>query len=146
MRKHFFVDQDVADRTKLDAVVTVADAVHLQDQLVEHHEAEEQIAFTDVILLNKTDLVETSRLESIEKRIRKINPYAKIIKTAHCTAPLTEVLGLDAFSLERILEVELTHVNSNILCVGNNRMSSRVVNAKICKSSTFKPNEVYRKN
>ena len=102
----FFVDQDVADRTKLDAIVTVADAVHLQDQLVEHHEAEEQIAFADVILLNKTDLVETSGLESVEKRIRKINPYAKIIKTAHCTAPLTEVLGLDAFSLERILEVE----------------------------------------
>ena len=109
----FFVDQDVADRTKLDAIVTVADAVHLQDQLGEHHEAEEQIAFADVILLNKTDLVETSGLESVEKRIRKINPYAKIIKTAHCTAPLTEVLGLDAFSLERILEVEPDFLDSD---------------------------------
>ena len=83
----FFVDQDVADRTKLDAIVTVADAVHLQDQLGEHHEAEEQIAFADVILLNKTDLVETSGLGVVEERIRKINPYAKIIKTSHCTAP-----------------------------------------------------------
>ena len=109
----FFVDQDVADRTKLDAIVTVADAVHLQDQLGEHHEAEEQIAFADVILLNKTDLVETSGLESVEKRIRKINPYAKIIKTAHCTAPLKEVLGLDAFSLERILEVEPDFLDSD---------------------------------
>ena len=109
----FFVDQDVADRTKLDAIVTVADAVHLQDQLGEHHEAEEQVAFADVILLNKTDLVETSGLESVGKRIRKINPYAKIIKTAHCTAQLTEVLGLDAFSLERILEVEPDFLDSD---------------------------------
>ena len=85
----FFVDQDVADRTKLDAIVTVADAVHLQDQLGEHHEAEEQIAFADVILLNKTDLVETSGLGVVEERIRKINPYAKIIKTSHCTAPVS---------------------------------------------------------
>ena len=45
----FFVDQDVADRTKLDAIVTVADAVHLSSQLGEHHEAEEQIAFADVV-------------------------------------------------------------------------------------------------
>lgn len=53
----FFVDQDVAEKTKLDAIVTVADAVHLDAQLSEHHEAEEQIAFADVVLLNKTDLV-----------------------------------------------------------------------------------------
>ena len=65
----FFVDQYVAERTKLDAIVTVADAMHLQDQRGEHHEAEEQIAFADVILLNKTDLVETSGLGVVEERI-----------------------------------------------------------------------------
>ncbi|MCY3874612.1 MAG: GTP-binding protein [Rhodobacteraceae bacterium] len=102
----FFVDQDVADRTRLDAIVTVADAVHLDAQLGEHHEAEEQVAFADVVLLNKTDLVEADRLERIEARIRKINPYTKIIRTTHCVAPLDEVLGLNAFSLDRVLEVE----------------------------------------
>ena len=102
----FFVDEDVADRTKLDAIVTVADAVHLDAQLGEHHEAEEQIAFADVVLLNKTDLIENENLESVETRIRKINPYAKIIRTARCDAPLDEVVGLNAFSLDRVLEVE----------------------------------------
>ena len=109
----FFVDEDVADRTKLDAIVTVADAVHLASQLGEHHEAEEQIAFADVVLLNKTDLIESENLESVETRIRKINPYAKIIRTARCDAPLEEVVGLNAFSLDRVLEVEPDFLDSD---------------------------------
>ena len=109
----FFVDEDVADRTKLDAIVTVADAVHLNAQLGEHHEAEEQIAFADVVLLNKTDLIQSENLESVETRIRKINPYAKIIRTARCDAPLDEVVGLNAFSLDRVLEVEPDFLDSD---------------------------------
>ena len=109
----FFVDEDVADRTKLDAIVTVADAVHLDAQLGEHHEAEEQIAFADVVLLNKTDLIQSENLENVETRIRKINPYAKIIRTARCDAPLEEVVGLNAFSLDRVLEVEPDFLESD---------------------------------
>ena len=109
----FFVDEDVADRTKLDAIVTVADAVHLDAQLGEHHEAEEQIAFADVVLLNKTDLIQSENLESVETRIRKINPYAKIIRTARCDAPLEEVVGLNAFSLDRVLQVEPDFLDSD---------------------------------
>jgi G3E family GTPase len=63
----FFVDQDVADRTKLDAIITVADAVYLQDQLGEHHEAEEQIAFADVILPRDVRLVD---LEGTQRQQR----------------------------------------------------------------------------
>ena len=109
----FFVDQDVADRTKLDAIVTVADAVHLSLQLGDHHEAEEQIAFADVVLLNKTDLFQGDSLEHTEDRIRKINPYAKIIRTARCAAPLEEIIGLRAFSLDRVLEVEPNFLDSD---------------------------------
>ena len=109
----FFVDQDVADRTKLDAIVTVADAVHLSSQLTEHHEAEEQIAFADVILLNKIDLVDDDGLDRVKDRIKKINPFAKIINTTRCSAPLDEVVGLNAFSLERILEVEPDFLESD---------------------------------
>ena len=109
----FFVDRDVADRTRLDAIVAVVDAVHLDAQLGEHHEAEEQVAFADVVLLNKTDLVEPHDLERIEARIRKLNPYAKIIRTARCVAPLDEVLGLNAFSLDRVLKVEPDFLTSD---------------------------------
>ena len=109
----FFVDQDVADRTKLDAIVTVADAVHLSSQLTKHHEAEEQIAFADVILLNKIDLVDDDGLDRVKDRIKKINPFAKIINTTRCSAPLDEVVGLNAFSLERILEVEPDFLDSD---------------------------------
>jgi G3E family GTPase len=109
----FFVDQDVADRTRLDAIVTVADAVHLNDQLGEHHEAEEQIAFADVVLLNKTDLVDADGLGRVEDRIRKINPYARILRTERCGAALDEVIGLDAFSLDRVLAVEPDFLTSD---------------------------------
>ncbi|SEB10094.1 GTPase, G3E family [Rubrimonas cliftonensis] len=109
----FFVDQEVAERTRLDAIVTVADAVHLAGQLGEHHEAEEQIAFADVVLLNKTDLVGDADLSGVETRIRRINPYAKIIRTARCDTPLDAVLGLNAFSLERVLAVEPDFLTSD---------------------------------
>ena len=109
----FFVDQDVADRTKLDAIVTVADAVHLSSQLVDHHEAEEQIAFADVILLNKVELVEDNDIVKVNDRIRKINPFAKIIKTTRCDAPLDEIVGLNAFSLDRVLDIEPDFLESD---------------------------------
>ena len=109
----FFVDAEVSRLTKLDAIVTVADSVHLEAQLGAHHEAEEQVAFADVLLLNKTDLVPGENLQDVEARIRKINPYARIIPTAHCTAPLDELVGLNAFSLDRVLEVEPDFLTSD---------------------------------
>lgn len=102
----FYVDQDVADLTRLDAIVTVADARHLEGQLSESHEAEEQIAFADIVLLNKIDLVDVGGLEKVEARIKAMNPYAKIIHTEKCAVPLDEVLGLNAFDLNRVLEFE----------------------------------------
>ena len=77
----FFVDEDVGRKTKLDAVVTVADAKWLKDRLKDAPEAKNQIAFADVILLNKTDLVTDAELREVEARIRAINPYAKLHRT-----------------------------------------------------------------
>jgi G3E family GTPase len=102
----FFVDEDVQERARLDAVVTVADAKWLSDRLKDAPEAKNQIAFADVIILNKTDLVNAAELAEVEGRIRAINPYAKLHKTTRCQVPLDAVLGRNAFDLERILEIE----------------------------------------
>ena len=102
----FFVDEDVQKAAKLDAVVTVADAKWLSARLKDAPEAKNQIAFADVIVLNKTDLVEPAELREVEARIRAINPYAKLHKTQRCAVPLDAVLERNAFNLDRILEIE----------------------------------------
>src|SRR5213075_759454 len=102
----FFVDENVGNKTRLDAVVTVADAKWLRDRLRDAPEAKNQIAFADVILINKTDLVSDAELREVEARIRGINPYAKLHRTERCQIALPEVLGRNAFDLDRILEIE----------------------------------------
>jgi G3E family GTPase len=96
----------VQDAARLDAVVTVADAMWLKDRLKDAPEAKNQIAFADVILLNKTDLVTPAQLAEVEARIRAINPYAKLHRTVKAAVPISEILGRNAFDLDRILEIE----------------------------------------
>jgi G3E family GTPase len=102
----FFVDQDVGEAARLDAVVTVADAKWLTDRLADAPEAKNQIAFADVILLNKSDLVSGEDLDRVEGRIRAINPWAKVHRTQRCDIALDQVLDRNAFDLSRILDVE----------------------------------------
>ena len=102
----FFVDADVQDQARLDAVVTVADAKWLVARLKDAPEAKNQIAFADVILLNKIDLVTPAELLEVEARIRAINPYATLHKTIKAQVPLEAVLGRNAFDLDRILDIE----------------------------------------
>jgi G3E family GTPase len=102
----FFMDENVGRKTKLDAVVTVTDAKWLLQRLNDAPEIKNQIAFADVILINKTDLISAQELDDIEAHIRGINPYARLHKTQRCGLPLTEVLGRNAFDLDRILEIE----------------------------------------
>jgi G3E family GTPase len=102
----FFVDETIKAKTALDAVVAVADAKWLSERLKDAPEAKNQIAFADVILLNKTDLVSAAELDEVEARIRGINPWAKVHRTQRSQIPLNEVLGRNAFDLQRILEIE----------------------------------------
>jgi G3E family GTPase len=102
----FFVDEDVQKHARLDAVVTVADAKWLSDRLRDAPEAKNQIAFADVIVLNKTDLVSKAELDEVEARIRGINPYAKLHRTERCKVELSDVLERGAFDLDRILDLE----------------------------------------
>jgi G3E family GTPase len=102
----FFVDEDVNKAARLDAVVTVADAKWLAARLRDAPEAKNQIAFADVIILNKTDLVTPSELREVEARIRAINPYATLHRAQRCDVEISEVLERRAFDLDRILDIE----------------------------------------
>ncbi|MGZ8304961.1 MAG: CobW family GTP-binding protein, partial [Telluria sp.] len=99
----FFMDADVKESARLDAVVTVADAKWLGERLKDAPEAKSQIAFADVIVLNKTDLVSADELAEVEGRIRAINPYAALHRAVRSDVPLQAVLERNAFDLDRIL-------------------------------------------
>ena len=102
----FFVDEDVSERTRLDAVATIVDAKFLEARLDDSPEAAEQVAFADVLVLNKVDLVGADDLARLEARLRAINPYARILRSHRCDVPLDDILGLQAFDLTRVLQIE----------------------------------------
>lgn len=106
----FFVDDEVQDQTHLDAVVTVVDARHIW-QHWEADEAIEQIAFADVILLNKTDLVTEAELAELEQRIRSMNAIARIHRTRDAQIDMDALLGVRAFDLNNALQIDPEFLN-----------------------------------
>ena len=101
----FFVDEDVQLQTRLDAVVTVVDAKHIQLHW-DADEAQEQIAFADRILLNKTDLVTSTELDELEHKIRGMNAIAKIYRTQNALVEMDAILGVGGFDLDRALVID----------------------------------------
>jgi G3E family GTPase len=102
----FFVDDDVKAQTALDGVVTVVDARHVLLHLDESTECQEQIAFADVVLLNKTDLVTPAELDHVEARIRALNRFARVHRTRNADLPIDDVVDIGAFDLGRALAVD----------------------------------------
>jgi G3E family GTPase len=100
----FFVDADIRDEFRLDGVITLVDAKHISQHIDESEEALAQVAFGDLLVLNKTDLVTQQELESLHARLRKINNMAQIIPARMADAPLNKVLDVGGFDLERALE------------------------------------------
>ncbi|UXN04073.1 CobW family GTP-binding protein [Bartonella sp. HY406] len=115
----FFMDEDVRSKTMLDAVVALVDAKHLPLRLKDSREAEDQIAFADIVLLNKTDLVNADELASVEATIRAINPTAVIHRTERASIDLAKVLDRGAFDLKRALDNDpyfLEHGEEGHIC------------------------------
>ncbi|MGD9670629.1 MAG: GTP-binding protein [Hyphomicrobiaceae bacterium] len=102
----FFVDDDLRDTLDLDAIVTMVDAKHFLETIDLEHECEEQVAFADIILLNKSDLVSARELEQVEQKIRTLNKIAKIHKTERAQIDLNQVLSRGSFDLKRLIEIE----------------------------------------
>ncbi len=107
----FFMDEDVAARTRLDSVTTLVDAKHVMQRLDDSKEAREQVAFADQILLNKTDLVSEAELAVVEARLRGLNPLAPIRRTERAKIALDQILDQNRFDLERITDIRPEFVN-----------------------------------
>jgi G3E family GTPase len=107
----FFMDEDVAARTRLDSVTALVDAKHVMQRLDDSHEAREQVAFADQILLNKTDLVDEADLAAVEARLRGLNPLAPIRRTERARIALDQILGQNSFDLDHIADIRPAFVN-----------------------------------
>ncbi len=101
----FLWDEAIQEHFTLDGVVTVVDAMHIERHLDESEEARAQIAFADVFVLNKVDLVEPADLERLEQRLRHANTIARIYHSEQARVPLDALLNLGGFDLERALTV-----------------------------------------
>jgi G3E family GTPase len=104
----FFVDEEIGSQLRLDAVITVVDAKHVHLHIDDSAEVKEQIAFADVILLNKADLVTGSELDALEKRVRSMNAMARIHRSVNGQVDLAAVLDVGGFDLDRALAIKPT--------------------------------------
>lgn len=98
----FFAEEDFKDTLLVDAVVTVADAKHILLHLDDTPEVKEQIAFADIILLNKIDLVTPEETDALEHRLKHLNPLATFYRTKNADVPIDKILNIGAFDLDRV--------------------------------------------
>jgi G3E family GTPase len=102
----FFMDDELREALNLDGVVTLVDTKHVLLHIDDSDEVKEQIAFADVILLNKIDLVSATELDQLEARIHAMNSAAKIYRTQDAVIEMDKVLNLGGFDLDRALEID----------------------------------------
>ena len=100
----FFMDDELRAEYSLDGIVTLVDAAHIEQQLGRSDESTEQIAFADVLILNKTDLVQDETLDRLESRLREMNRMARVVRSERAEVPVDTVLDLGAFDLDQVLE------------------------------------------
>jgi G3E family GTPase len=91
---------------RLDSIITVVDSEQLERQMSENEVARDQIVMADFVLLNKTDLAGEEQLAAVERRIRGLNPHARLFRTDHSQANLSELLDMHAFDIDRKLATE----------------------------------------
>ena len=104
----FFMDDEIRAEFSLDGIVTLVDAAHIEQQLGRSDESTEQIAFADVLVLNKTDLVDDEALDRLETRLREMNRMAKVVRSKQANVSVDTVMNLEAFDLDQVLEVRPT--------------------------------------
>ncbi len=102
----FLTDPDIEKHTYLDAILTLVDAKHIEQQLSSTPEAKDQIAFADVILISKIDLVTKEELSTVENRILGINKFAKLLHSNKgTTIDLKDIFNVGGFDVKRALSI-----------------------------------------
>ena len=100
----FFMDDEIRNEFALDGIVTLVDSGHINQQLGRSDESSEQVAFADVLVLNKTDLISDGELDELESRLRDMNNMAQVLRCEQAEVPIDSVLNLSAFDLDQMLE------------------------------------------
>ena len=109
----FFVDDELQQMTRLDAVVAVVDSRHVTAHLDDSHECLEQIAFADVVILNKTDLVDDAECEALDARVRRINTMARVHRAVRADVSIDALLDVGGFDLDRAIQIEPTFLTES---------------------------------
>ena len=107
----FLIEDEISKSLFLDGIVTLIDAKHISNNLNEQEVVWEQIAFANVILLNKADLVTEPEMEKLEKQMHQINPTAKVCKTTNAVIDLDQILDIGGFDLK--IELETVTFNTH---------------------------------
>ena len=149
----FFTDEVLHSQTHLDAIVTVVDAKHVWEHF-DSNEAQEQIAFADVLLINKTDLVTAEQLATLEKRVRQMNAFATIHRTQNCEVNIDAVLGIQAFDLRNVLAIDpellndITHEHDqsvrSLAIVNQGNVSSRKLTSWLTQLVQANGRDIFR--
>jgi G3E family GTPase len=104
-----FLGTELRDMTRLDSIVTVVDSENYSLDLFNSEAAHSQIAYGDIILLNKADLVDEADLDALELRVRDVKPGARILRTTRGQVPLGMLLSVGLFESDKYFEAEAEH-------------------------------------
>jgi len=115
----FFMDESIKEFARLDGVVTLVDVKHIEQHLDEEkpegaeNEAVEQVAFADRLIVNKIDLATDEDVLRVETRLREINKFAPMIRCKNAAVQMDQVIGIQAFELQRVLDIEPEFLDPN---------------------------------
>ncbi|MGF1569754.1 MAG: CobW family GTP-binding protein [Nodosilinea sp.] len=101
-----FLGTELRDMTRLDSIVTVVDAENYSLDLFNSQAAHNQIAYGDIILLNKVDLVDEADLDLLEVKIRDVKEGARILRTTKSQVPLPLILSVGLFESDQYFGVD----------------------------------------
>ncbi|MFN9621525.1 MAG: CobW family GTP-binding protein [Cyanobacteriota bacterium] len=108
-----FLGSDLRDLTRLDSIITLVDAENFDDELLEGEVARAQVLYGDLLLLNKCDLVDASRLEALEAKLRGIKSDARILRSVRGEVPLALLLSVGLFESDKVAARQESAAASN---------------------------------